>query len=35
MTKMTKEEASELARKITEHGRKHGIPAKKKSKPKK
>ncbi|XKI13572.1 hypothetical protein GGGNBK_18270 [Sporosarcina sp. ANT_H38] len=32
MGKMTKEEATELARKITENGRKYGIPAKKKPK---
>jgi len=32
MSKMTKEEATELARKITDNGRKHGIPAKKKPK---
>lgn len=32
MAKMTKEEAAELARKIIENSKKHGIPMKKKPK---
>lgn len=32
MGRMTKEEAKEIAKQIVEHGRKHGIPAKRKPK---